>query len=214
MAWLLAPVYDRLVAATEKACFQAWRHDLLTDLHGTVLEIGAGTGSNLVHYPPAVDRLVLTEPDPGMRRRLTAKLEAARADRRFGPSSVEVLPDPAQRLSAPDGSVDAVVTTLVLCSVPDQAATLAELRRVLAPGGRLVFLEHVAADDRPERLKWQRRIDPVWKRVVGGCRLTRRTADAIADAGFTIDSLTRESARKAVPVVRPTIRGTATASPP
>lgn len=209
MAWLLAPIYDRIVAPAEEACFQAWRADLLGPLSGQVLEIGAGTGANVAHYPSAVDRVVFTEPDPGMRRQLIDKLDARRADGRFGPASDQVLTDSADHLSFGDATFDAVVATLVLCTVPDPDAALAEIRRVLKPGGRFVFLEHVAADDKPERLKWQRRIDPVWRRVAGGCRLTRRTAEAIEGAGFTIEALTRESARKAIPLIRPTIRGTA-----
>jgi hypothetical protein len=86
------------------------------------------------------------------------------------------------------------------------------VRRVLKPGAPFTFLEHVAAEDRPDRLKWQRRIDPVWRRVAGGCRLARRTADTIEGAGFTIDDVRRESARKAMALVRPTIRGTARAT--
>jgi len=209
MAWLLAPIYDRMVAPTEEACFQAWRADLLAPLDGDVLELGAGTGANVAHYPAAVDQVVFTEPDPGMRRQLVDKLDALRAVGRFGPASGQVSIDSADQLSFGDQRFDAVVATLVLCTVPDPEAALAEVRRVLKPGGRLVFLEHVAADTKPDRLKWQRRIDPVWRRVVGGCRLTRRTAEAIEGAGFTIEAITRESARKAMPLVRPTIRGTA-----
>ncbi len=209
MAWLLAPLYDRMVAPAEEACFRDWRGELLARLHGEVLEIGAGTGANVDRYPASVRRVVFTEPDRLMRKRLKAKLTEARADGSFLPVSADVLPDSGSELSAADASFDAVVATLVLCSVPDPAAVLAELRRVLKPGGRLVFLEHVAADDKPDRLKWQRRVEPVWKRVVGGCHLTRRTADTIAEAGFTIEAITRESARKATPLVRPTIRGTA-----
>lgn len=211
MAWLLAPIYDRMVAPTEEACFQAWRADLLAPLHGDVLELGAGTGANLAHYPAAVDQVVFTEPDPGMRRQLVDKLDALRAVGRFGPASGQVSTDSADQLSYGDRTFDAVVATLVLCTVPDPDAALAEALRVLKPGGRLVFLEHVAAENKPDRLKWQRRIDPVWRRVVGGCRLTRRTAEAIEGAGFTIEAITRESARKASPLVRPTIRGTARA---
>ena len=209
MAWLLAPIYDRIVAPAEEACFQTWRGELLAGLGGQVLEIGAGTGANLSHYPATVERVVFTEPDPGMRRQLVAKLDAARAASSFAPAASEVLTDSADHLSFGDATFDAVVATLVFCSVSDPDAALAEIRRVLKPGGQLVFLEHVAAEDRPDRLKWQRRVDPVWKRVAGGCRLTRRTADTIELAGFTIEALTRESARKAFPLVRPTIRGTA-----
>lgn len=213
MGWWLAPFYDRMTARTEEACFRAWRGELLADLAGHVVEIGSGTGANVDRYPATVQRVTFTEPDPGMRRRLVERLDAERAGGRFAPADATVVADPADDLSVPDGGADAVVTTLVLCTVPDPAAALAEARRVLRPGGRLVFLEHVAADDRPDRLRWQRRLDPIWRRLVGGCRLTRRTAETITEAGFTIEELTAESARKAAPVVRPTIRGHAVLAP-
>jgi len=107
------------------------------------------------------------------------------------------------------GTFDTVVSTLVLCSVPDLALSVADLRRVLRPGGRLLFLEHVAADDRPDRLAWQRRLEPFWMRVSGNCHLTRRSAEAIRDAGFRIDGEVRESVRRALPIVRPSVRGVA-----
>lgn len=203
---LFARVYDRAVAPAEEACFQAWRADLLAGLSGTVVEVGAGTGANLAHYPAAVERLVLTEPTPAMLRQLRDHLD------RVDPGiDVEVHRAAASSLPLGDDEADAVVTTLVLCSVPDQAAVLAEARRVLRPGGRLVFLEHVAAEDRPDRLRWQRRVDPLWSFVAAGCHLTRRTEAAIAEAGFALGEVTHESARKASPLVRPTIRGAATA---
>lgn len=203
---LFARVYDRAVAATEEACFQAWRAELLADLSGTVVELGAGSGANLAHYPAAVERLVVTEPEPVMLSQLRGRLD--RVD-----VGIDVAVQRASAASLPlgDDEADAVVATLVLCSVPDQAAVLAEVRRVLRPGGRFVFLEHVAAEDRPDRLRWQRRLDPAWSFVAGGCRLTRRTEAAISEAGFVLGEVTHESARKAVPVVRPTIRGSATA---
>lgn len=209
MAWLLAPLYDRLVAPSEEACFQQWRGELLAPLTGQVLELGSGTGANLTRYPASVDRVTFTEPDPWMRRQLVEKLAEAQADGTFAPADAEVRDASAHDLSFAEDGFDAVVATLVLCTVPDPGRALAEARRVLKPGGRLVFLEHVAAEDRPDRLKWQRRLDPIWRQVAGGCRLTRRTADTIEQAGFTIDEITRESARKATPLVRPTIRGSA-----
>jgi ubiquinone/menaquinone biosynthesis C-methylase UbiE len=206
MSWILARVYDRLTAGFEEACAQRWRADLLAGACGDVVEVGAGTGRNLAHYGPAVRRLVLAEPDRHMRARLADRLATAPP----AAAHVEVVDAPVERLPFPDGTFDVAVATLVLCSVDDQAVALGELRRVLRPGGRLLFLEHVAADGRPRRLRWQRRVEPVWRRLAGGCRLTRRTAEAIAAAGFEVEDLTRESMRKATPVVRPTVRGTAT----
>lgn len=211
MAWLLAPLYDRMLDTAEKAGLRVWRTDLLADLSGRVVEVGAGTGANLDLHPATIDELVLTEPDPGMRKRLEAKLAEMQADGKIRPARVTVRADPAAALAEPDSSVDAVVTTLVLCTVPDPTAALAEIRRVLKPGGRLVFLEHVAAHDRPERLRWQRRLDPIWRRVGGGCRLVRDTEREILDAGFTMESITRESGRKMPTVARAIIRGSATA---
>ncbi len=207
MAWLFPRVYDRLTAATEEACFQSWRAELLGDVEGDVLEIGAGTGNNLAHYGPGVTRLVVTDPEQAMLDRLVPRL--ARVHRGV---DVSVKRAGADALPFPDASFDVVVATLVLCSVPDQAEALAEVRRVLRPGGRLVFLEHVAAEGRPSRLAWQHRVEPVWRRVFAGCHLTRHTAENIAAAGFTLDEGTvkRESARKATPLVRPTVRGVAT----
>lgn len=202
MSWLFSLVYDRLMRVSEEACLAQWRAELLADLRGEVLEIGAGTGANLPHYPAAVTRVVLAEPERHMRRRLERRL-AERPDLRF-----EIVDAAAERLPGADASFDAVVSTLVLCSVSDPAQTLAEVRRVLRPDGRFVFLEHVAAE-RPDRLWWQQRLEPVWKRLTGNCHLTRRTAEAIVAAGFRIESERRESVRKAMPVVRPSVRGVA-----
>ena len=207
MSRLFAALYDRLVAGSEDACVRDWRADLLGGLSGRVLEIGAGTGLNLPHYSRAtVTELVLAEPDPAMRRRLDIKVVAQGV-------RATVVDAPAEALPFDDGSFDAVVSTLVLCTVSDQRAAIAEIARVLAPGGRLVFLEHVAADaaTAPEWLRRQRRIEPVWKRVAGGCHLTRATEQAIRDAGFTFeDEPTRESMEHAFTFVRSTVRGAAT----
>jgi len=203
MGRLIAAIYDRLTEASEKACLQQWRAELLGDLTGHVLEVGAGTGRNVPFYPPGLARLVLTEPDQYMRRKLSEKIRTQAPDRaELLDASLEDLPFAAE-------SFDAVVGTLVLCSVPHPDKALREIHRVLKPGGRFVFLEHVAAEDRPRRLKWQHRVEPFWKRISGGCHLTRRTADAIVAAGFTVAHIRRESMRKAWPLVRPTIRGVA-----
>ena len=203
MSWLMAAVYDRFMRGSEEACLAQWRAELLRDLSGAVLEVGAGTGVTLAHYPRSIARLVLCEPDAHMRRKLKKKADApALRNIEISDASLDSLPFKA-------GEFDAVVCSLVLCSVPDQRAALAEIARVLKPGGRLAFLEHVAADRRPERLKWQRRIEPVWKHLMGNCHLTRRTEAAIAAAGFEIERIQRESIRKALPIVRPSIHGIA-----
>lgn len=203
MPRLMAALYDRSLAATEEACLRAWRKELLAGLSGEVLEVGPGTGLNLAHYPDAVTRLVLAEPDRFMRRRLQERLDVSNKSR------VEVADAAFEHLPFPDESFDYVVSTLVLCSVDDPAASVAEVTRVLKPGGGFVFLEHVAAETKPARLKWQGRLEPIWKRMMGNCHLTRRSADTIAAAGLTLEDPTRESMRKAVPWVRPTIRGVA-----
>lgn len=193
-----------MISASEEACVRDWRRELLAELDGEVLELGAGTGLNLPHYPASVRRLVLTEPDRHMRARLADRVASSPP----AVDAVEVVDAPADRLPFADASFDAAVSTLVLCSVPDQRDALAEIRRVLRPGGRLVFLEHVAADHRPRRHAWQRRLEPLWKRLFGGCHLTRHTLAAIETAGFTAEHR-RESIRKAHPLVRTSERGVA-----
>ena len=203
MPWFMSVIYDRFMKASEEACLVEWRGELLRDVGGDVLEIGAGTGANLPHYGASVERLVATEPDRYMIPKLR---ERARRDR---PGSLEIVESEADRLPFADATFDAVVSTLVLCSVPDLDRALTEAKRVLKPGGRFVFLEHVAAEDRPDRYVWQRRVEPLWKRVAGNCHLTRRTGDAIRRAGFTIDQEIKDSMRKANPITRATIRGVA-----
>jgi ubiquinone/menaquinone biosynthesis C-methylase UbiE len=199
---VVAALYDRAMRDVERAGLGAWRKELLADLSGHVLEIGAGTGRNLAYYPASVERLVLVEPDRHMRRRLEQRLADA-------PVPPEVVEAPAEDLPFPDASFDTVVSTLVLCSVRDPARAAAEAGRVLRPSGRLVLIEHVAAVDRPRRLAWQRRLEPLWRPLAGNCHLTRRTDEILRRAGFELVALERASMRKAPPIVRPTIRGSA-----
>jgi ubiquinone/menaquinone biosynthesis C-methylase UbiE len=183
---LIAAIYDRFMQAGEEACVGAWRKELLADAKGRVLEIGAGTGLNLKHYPATVSDLVLCEPDANMRRKLEDKVR----DQEPGfPLRIDAAE--AESLPYPDASFDTVVSTLVLCSVRDPAAALQEIRRVLRPNGTFVFLEHVADED-PQRLAWQRRIEPFWKRMAGNCHLQRRTCHSMQDAGFTFERLERD----------------------
>ena len=206
MGKLLAAVYDPFMKRTEDAGLRTWRTDLLAAATGRVLEIGAGTGVNLPLYPEAVDEIVACEPDDAMR----ARLHRAR-DEYAGPSTAAVTISDAQAESLPfeDESFDTVVATLVLCSVEDPRAAAAEVRRVLRPDGRFLFLEHVAAEGHPARLRWQRRVEPVWKHVAGNCHLTRDSLAIIEAAGFELEEFTRASMRRALPIVRPTVRGIA-----
>jgi SAM-dependent methyltransferase len=142
---------------------------------GAVLELGAGTGANLPYYPDGVS-LTAFETNPSMAVRLQRK-----AAQRRRPVEVDVAE--TGRLPYRDASFDTVVATLVLCSVPDQAAVLAEVRRVLRPGGEFLFLEHVAAS-RPRVRQWQRRLNPLQRFLADGCELDRDTASAIRAAGF------------------------------
>lgn len=199
----MATMYERTMARTEDAGLRDWRHELLADVSGEVLELGAGTGLNLAHYGDGVTRLVLTEPDRHMRRQLEERAAALTLP-------VEVVDAGAERLPFDDASFDVVVSTLVLCSVADPAASLREVHRVLRPGGRFVYLEHVVADEGTARRTWQHRLEPLWKRVAGNCHVTRDTAASIGAAGFELGDPQRASMRKALPLVRPTVRGVAT----
>lgn len=201
MSWWFSPWYDEFMRRAEEETLSVWRASLLSGLEGEVLDLGAGTGANVPHWPPSVAHVVATEPDPGMASRLR---ERSREDTR-----IEVVSSPAEQLPFADEAFDAVVSTLVLCTVDDLERSIAEIRRVLRPGGQLVFLEHVASETRPLRKLGQRVLEPVWKPIAGGCHLTRRTHVAIERAGFRMESLTRESMRGALPVVRETVRGIA-----
>jgi len=161
------------------------RHRLLIGLSGTVLEIGAGHGLNFTHYPASVTEVIAIEPEPTLR----AAASEAGAD---APVPIRVLAGIAEELPLEDASVDAAVASLVLCSVPDQDRALAEVRRVLRPGGRLHFYEHVIPNCRRKRLLLQA-LDHsgLWPRIAGGCHPARDTAAAIERAGFSIDSSER-----------------------
>lgn len=160
----------------------AHRRSLLAGLSGQVLELGAGNGMNFSHYPVEVTRVLAVEPEPHLRA--LAISAAARA-----PVPVEVVDGVADRLPAGETSVDAAVTSLVLCSVPSQVSALAEIRRVLRPGGQLRFLEHVRARSTALGCA-QRLLDrTIWPGIAGGCHTHRDTAAAIRQAGFTIECL-------------------------
>jgi ubiquinone/menaquinone biosynthesis C-methylase UbiE len=201
---LFARFYDRLTAGTERAGLGEMRRQLLSSLSGRVLELGAGTGHNLEYYPGTVTQLVLAEPDPNMARLLRERLER-QGTPAGDPSVIEA---PAEELPFDDGSFDAVVATLVLCTVEDPARALAEVRRVLVEGGRFLYLEHVRSARRG-LARWQDWLERPWGKFAGGCHPNRATDQLLAGAGFWIDSLERDKLPKAPPLVRPLIRGVA-----
>jgi ubiquinone/menaquinone biosynthesis C-methylase UbiE len=196
-ARLFAAVYDRTMALSEEAGLRELRRAALAPARGRTLEIGAGTGLNAGLYPPAVTSLVLTEPEEPMARRLRLRSPGA-----------EIVPAGAEELPFDDGSFDTVVSTLVLCTVPDLDAALAEIARVLVPRGRLLVLEHVRSGD-AGLARWQDRLTPAWRVVARGCHPNRDTAAAITGAGFAFEELEHSRIPKATPIVRPLIRGVA-----
>ena len=203
MSCITAYFYDRFMAKAEEACLKEWRHELLKQVNGDVLEIGAGTGASIDFYPQSVTRLVLSEPDKHMRKRLEVNANSSYV------TDISITSATAEHIDADDESFDFVVASLVCCSLTNLEAGLVEIKRVLKPGGGLVFLEHVAAADGTGRRRWQNRINPLWRGLMGNCNLNRETELAILSAGFSIGQITRESMRKAIPLVRPTIRGVA-----
>jgi ubiquinone/menaquinone biosynthesis C-methylase UbiE len=197
-----ARFYDLFLALSERRGMRQRRRALLAGASGRVLEIGAGTGLNLDHYPSAVDELVLTEPEPGMRWRLEQR--AAAAGRR-----VSVVEAGAEDLPFPDASFDAVVSTMVLCTVPDPIAAMAEIRRVLRPAGRLLFIEHVRADDEPRLARWQDRLEAPWRAFGEGCRCNQPTLELLDRAGLQPQRLGRDRWRGMPPIVAPLVIGEA-----
>jgi ubiquinone/menaquinone biosynthesis C-methylase UbiE len=198
-------LYDRAFQATEEAGLREMRRQLLAQARGRVLELGAGTGLNLDLYPrEGLDSLTVTEPDPHMYKQLRKRAEEACPGADLTQTGAEALP-------FEDGSFDCVVVTLVLCTVPDQAAALKEINRVLRPGGQLLFLEHVRGHD-PALAKWQDRLEGPWRFLGDGCHCNRDTVSAISAAGFELDRVEGGELPKAPPIVRPLARGQATSS--
>jgi ubiquinone/menaquinone biosynthesis C-methylase UbiE len=197
---IFAALYDPVGASAERRWMGGRRRRLLAGARGAVLEIGGGTGANLAHYRD-VDRVTIAEPDPFMRNKIDPKLEDARVP-------VEVSAAGAEALPFPDGSFDTVVSTLVLCTVPDQEAALDEVRRVLRPGGRLLFIEHVRAAGSAAR--WQDRLEPLWRRLLGGCHPNRDTVAAIEEAGFEIETFESFYPPDPLSGLMPHVQGSAT----
>lgn len=197
---IFAALYDRLNGAMERGWMGERRARLLSGARGVVLEIGGGTGANLPHYRD-VERVMVSEPDPFMREKLRPKLARARVP-------VELSEAGAEELPFGDDSFDTVVSTLVLCTVPEPNRALVEIRRVLRPGGRLLFIEHVRGEGSAAR--WQDRIEPLWSRLLAGCHPNRDTVASLREAGFEIEAL--ESFYPPVPLsgLTPHVQGAAT----
>jgi ubiquinone/menaquinone biosynthesis C-methylase UbiE len=198
-SWCYAATYDLFNGPAERAGLREQRHDLLTQATGATIEIGAGTGLNLPHYPPAVTRLALIEPDPHMSRRLRKR--AARPGR-----DVEIRSASADRLPFPDASFDTAVVTFTLCSVPDEQAALREITRVLVPGGQLLFLEHVRSAD-PRIAAKQDKVPFPYPLI--GCHPNRDTLREIKASPLAVESVRAGELPKAPKIERPMIVGTA-----
>lgn len=181
---IFARVYERVAQTAERRGGAEHRQRTLTGLTGRVIEVGAGSGANFAHYPSSVEQVLAVEPEDYLRERASKAAAVA-------PVAVTVVDGVGGRLPAEDGSFDAGVAALVLCTVPDQDVALAELFRVIRPGGELRFYEHVVAKT-PLQARFQRLADATfWPRLAGGCHMARDTRQAIERAGFQIESCER-----------------------
>lgn len=194
-----AAAYDTINGPAERAGLRERRRSLLAQAAGVTIEIGAGTGLNLPYYPAEVTRLVLVEPDPHMRHRLRAHVAGLERTAEILDASVEQLP-------FPDSSFDTAVVTFALCSVPEEQSALTEIARVLAPGGKLLFLEHVRSADPRIAAKQGKRPFPY---PLIGCHPNRATLDAIEASPLTVESVLRGEVPKVPKVESPMIVGTA-----
>ena len=204
-AWarVFAAMYDPFLWIGERAGMRRHRHDLVTRARGRTLEIGSGTGLNLLHYPDELDSLVLAEPDPSMRKRLD---NAVRRSER----NAQVIDAAAERLPFGDATIDTVVSTLVLCTVDAPDLALREIERVLRPDGQLLFIEHVRSDS-PLLARWQDRLARPWRRFAEGCRCNRATLELIDACGFGLDAHPAKW-RAMPPIIPPLVVGRATSA--
>jgi len=198
---LTARLYDPVLWLGERTGLARWRRRLVAGARGRGLELGAGTGLNLPHYPDGLEELVLVEPDRHKALRLARKAHALGRP-------AEVVRAPAELLPFDDGAFDTVIATLVLCTVGDLAASAAEVRRVLAPEGRLLFLEHVRSDG-PRMGPLQDRLERPWMAIADGCHCNRRTVPALRAAGFEVEVEASVDRFPMLPVARPLVSGTA-----
>jgi ubiquinone/menaquinone biosynthesis C-methylase UbiE len=199
---VFARFYDSFFAVMERNGLASMRHELLAQAEGRCLEIGAGSGLNLEHWPKDAE-LVACEPFEPMADQLRKRVRAGRPQ-------TEVVIAPGESLPFPDSSFDTVALTLVLCTVPDPEAVLREIERVLKPGGSFLFLEHVRS---PEEglARWQDRLHGPWYAFGHGCHCNRDTPAILAASSLELDGASRGELPGAVPLVRPMYRGAARA---
>lgn len=198
---LSARLYEPFLWLGEKTGLERWRQRLIGQAAGAVLELGAGTGLNLKHFPSGLDRLVLVEPDFHKARLLAEKAAPAGLE-------VEIVRAPGEKLPFADDSFDVVVETLVLCTVADPEATVAEIRRVLKPEGRFLFMEHVRSDG-PRLGPLQDRMEKTWMKIADGCHCNRRTVPMLRSNGFEVEITAEQDKFPMPPVARPIVSGIA-----
>jgi ubiquinone/menaquinone biosynthesis C-methylase UbiE len=197
-------LYDPFLWIAERAGMSALRQQLLSTAEGRVLELGAGTGLNIAHYPPVVRELVLSEPEPGMAARLRRRSHLSQIPTEVVQAGVEELPFDA-------GSFDTVVCTFVLCTIPDPINALLEARRMLPEGGRVLFLEHVRATDGSALARWQDRMEHPWRAFAAGCRCNQDTVKLFDQAPFRVTRAEPARWRGMPTIVRPVVMGEAVA---
>jgi ubiquinone/menaquinone biosynthesis C-methylase UbiE len=202
---LSARLYDPFLWFAEKTGFSRWRKRIVGQVSGSVLELGAGTGLNLDHYPAGLERLVLVEPDVHKARILAGKAKSRGI-------KAEIVRAPGEMLPFEDDSFDTVVETLVLCTVADPEATAAEIRRVLKPGGQFLFMEHVRSE-KPRLGRLQDRLEKPWMRLADGCHCNRRTVPMLEANGFDVDVTAAQDKFPMPPVARPIVSGIARVAP-
>jgi ubiquinone/menaquinone biosynthesis C-methylase UbiE len=200
---LFARVYDGAMKQLEREGGAELRHNLLAQASGRTLELGAGTGLNVEHYPEAVSELILTEPDPHMVKRLGERLEESGR-------TATIIQAPAEHVPFDAGAIDTVVSTWTLCTVDNPDAVLAEIARLLSAGGRFLFLEHVRSEDSERTARWQDRVTPLVRRAICGCRPNRRTLITIEASPLEIEHVSwGEQPKGSLPWEKPMIVGSA-----
>jgi ubiquinone/menaquinone biosynthesis C-methylase UbiE len=197
-------VWDSAIRGAEEAGLRELRRQVLASARGRTVDLGSGTGANIGLFPTAVTELFLVEPDPHMVKRLRPKLLESR-------SEAEVVMAGAENLPFEDASIDTAVFALSLCTIPNPAAALIEVSRVLRPGGRVLFLEHVRSED-PRLARWQDRLERPWHFFFDGCYCNRDTVATIEASPLTLEQVDKGTMFKVPPLTRPLVLGSAVLS--